>query len=165
MSKAARKILADCQIALEMLGEEQRPERWHVIWVSTLALIRGVGNVLATVDCRTSHQKEVFEAMYRDWYDNPENAIFRQFIMSGRSMVLHNYDGLGGEDEKPFVFDEAAFDSSIAYRFDQFDMSKHMVQSEYRSGEDARVIVADAIHWWEDQLDFFDSKARDRRIN
>lgn len=163
MTLAARKVLTDCGTALAMLEDEQRPERWHVIWVSTLALLRGVGNVLATIDCKTSVQKEIFEAMYRSWYDEPENAIFRQFIMSGRSMVLQDY-GLGSPDGGDFVFDEAAFDSSIAYRFDQFDMSKHLVQSEYKPGQDARVIVADAIVWWKAQLDIFEKRSKVRSL-
>ena len=162
MSSGARKVLADCRIALTMLEEEERAERWHVIWVSTLALVRGVGNVLATVDCQTALQKEVFEMLYRTWYDEPQNAIFRQFIMSGRSLVLQDYDtGLSSE---PFVFDEAAFDSSIPYRFDAFDMSKYLVQSEYRPGEDARIIVKDAIGWWEQQLDYFDRMTAPDRL-
>jgi hypothetical protein len=163
MSSAARKVIADCKIALGMLEEEDRPERWHVIWVSTLALLRGVGNVLATIDCKTTVQKEVFESMYRSWYDDPQNAIFRQFIVSGRSMVLQDY-GQGHENDPEFVFDEAAFDSSIAYRFDNFDVSKHLVQSDYKPGQDARVIVADAIDWWKTQLDIFDRRTSGRQL-
>jgi hypothetical protein len=160
MTAAARKVLDDCRVALEMLKEEERPDRWRIIWVSTLALVRGVANVLSTVDCRTPFQKSVFEVMLRDWYTKPEHDIFQKFIMSGRSMVLQDYGvSQGLSDQTPLDLARIEHDRSIEIDYSQFDLSRHLVPSEYRPGADAKEILADAIAWWDLQLNIFDEAA------
>lgn len=157
MTSAARRVLADCHIALEMLETEEHPERWRVTWVSMLTLLRGVGNVLLTVDCKSIEQKQVCDHFFRSWHSDPEHAVFQQFIMNGRSVALHDYaPDLDTPEGSSFSFEDVASDDEIKFQFDDFDPSVHKVKSEYRQGSDAREIARDAIEWWEAQLDAFD---------
>ena len=50
MPLKARKVLADCRNALELLAEETRPEVFRLYWVAGVALARAVGHVLQKVD-------------------------------------------------------------------------------------------------------------------
>ena len=50
MTVAARRVLADCEVVLEMLDAEREEQRWRVLWVGALALLRAVGHVLRKVD-------------------------------------------------------------------------------------------------------------------
>lgn len=43
MTRAARTVLADCEIALELLEDQEDEGRWRVHWVGAIALIRAVG--------------------------------------------------------------------------------------------------------------------------
>ena len=54
MTAAARKVLADCEVALEMLEEEEDEQRWRVLWAGAMALLRAVGHVLQKVDCQSA---------------------------------------------------------------------------------------------------------------
>jgi hypothetical protein len=164
MSSSARRVLADCHVALEMLQAEEHPERWRVTWVSMLTLLRGVGNVLLTVDCKTIEQKQVCEQFFRAWHTDAEHAVFQQFIMNGRSVALHDYaPDLDNTDGPGFSFEDVARDEEIKFQFDEFDPSVHKVKSEYRKGTDAREIARDAIDWWEVQLDAFDQESGKQR--
>jgi hypothetical protein len=158
MTKAARKVLADCRVALEMLEEEGDLQRWRIVLVSTLALMRGVANVLETSDCHTAFQRRVFEVMQKEWRSQPEHAIFWQFIMVGRSLVIQDYVPLASpEHEPPLDLDRIEHDTSLKLNWDIFDLRNHVFPSDYRAGEKATKIIAEAIEWWEIQLDVFDA--------
>jgi hypothetical protein len=156
IAASARKVLSDCQVALEMLETEQQLERWRVVWVSTVALIRGVGNVLATADCKTPFQRKVYEIMLRDWQAKPEHEIFREFIMAGRSMVIDDYVPDANHAEAPLDLHQIEHDISIELNYNLLDMRKKIAPTNYRKGEDILTIVKDAIEWWEQQIAVFE---------
>jgi hypothetical protein len=123
MTTAARKVLADCRAALEMLEEEDNLQRWRIVLVSTLALMRGVANVLETFDCQTPFQRRVFEVMRREWGSLPEHAVFQQFIMVGRSLVISDYVPVERPDkEPPLDLYRIEHDTSLKLNWDIFDL-------------------------------------------
>jgi hypothetical protein len=51
MTLVARKVLADCETAHQLLKkEEMESATWRVHWVGCLALLRAVGHILHHVD-------------------------------------------------------------------------------------------------------------------
>ena len=52
MTATARKVLADCKKAHDLLEAESDTARFRLLWVSGVALLRSVGHVLQKVDSR-----------------------------------------------------------------------------------------------------------------
>lgn len=69
MTAAARRVLADCEAAVEMLENEHDEQRWRVLWIGAMALLRVVGHVLRKVDGEIPRQRAVIDAAYRRWSD------------------------------------------------------------------------------------------------
>ena len=85
MTAAARQVLADCEAALEMLEDERGEQRWIVLWIGAMALLRAVGHVLRKVDGEIPRQRAAIDAAYQSWTARrPEHAVFRDFIEEER---------------------------------------------------------------------------------
>ena len=156
MTVAARRVLTDCETALEMLEDEQDEQRWRVLWIGALALLRAVGHVLRNVDGQIPRARAAIDAAYESWTAKPEHLVFQEFIEKERNNVLKDYqlnvldsaevhvavvvgDSDAGyvTDEMPFVLDENLF---------------RPVEVGFGVGEDARDVYREAIEWWEAQL-------------
>ena len=157
MTAAARRVLADCEAALEMLEDERDERRWRVLWVGALALLRAVGHVLRNVDGRIPRAGAAINAAYESWTaKQPEHLVFREFIEKERNNILKEYrlsvldsaeshvavvvgDSDAGyiTDETPLVLDENLF---------------RPVTVGFGVGEDARDVYREAIKWWEQEL-------------
>ncbi len=153
MTATARKVLADCMTAHDLLDIESDAARFRVLWVSGVALLRSVGHVLQKVDAKqTPKIAEAVNAAWRRWNaDKETNAIFWEFIEEERNNILKEYefgflsgpiDVLVTPDNELFVLDDYLFCPIAGGRF---------------SGEDCRDILADAIAWWERELSTIDS--------
>ena len=89
MTAAARWVLDDCKAALEMLEEERGEQRWRVLWIGAVALLRAVGHVLQKVDGKNPDQRDVIDAAYRSWTSGQSrHAVFREFIEEERNNML-----------------------------------------------------------------------------
>ena len=157
MTVAARRILSDCEAALEMLEDEQDEQRWRVLWVGALALLRAVGHVLRNVDGQIPQTRAVIDAAYGGWTaEHPEHLVFREFIEKERNNMIKEYrmnvldssescvavffgdsDGRYITDETPFVLDGNLF---------------RPVMVGFGVGEDARDVYREAINWWRAEL-------------
>ena len=157
MTMAARRVLADCEAALAMLEDERDSQRWRVLWVGALALLRAVGHVLLKVDGQTPQAREAIKAVYESWkVKQSEHRVFREFIKKERDYMLKEYrlnvldsaetgvavvigdsDAEHITDETPFVLDENLF---------------RPVTAGFGAGEDARDVYREAIRWWEAEL-------------
>lgn len=157
MPVAARRVLADCEAALEMLEEERDEQRWRVLWIGAMALLRAVGHVLLKVDGETPRHRVLIDAAYRRWTDGrSEHSVFRHFIEEERNNILKEYrlnvvdSGKVGvvivagdpdvgcvTEETPFVLDENLF---------------RPVTGEFGVGEDARDVYREAVAWWDTEL-------------
>ena len=92
MTAVARRVLGDCEAALETLEEERNERRWRVLWVGAMALLRAVGHVLRKVDGEVLRQGAAIDAAYQGWTDlRPEHAVFRDFIEDERNNILKEY--------------------------------------------------------------------------
>ena len=157
MTVAARRVLADCEAALEMLENERDEQRWRVLWIGAMALLRAVGHVLRRADGETPRQRAAIDAAYRRWkVSRSEHAVFREFIEKERNNILKEYRlnvvdsaelGLAVvtcdpdtgcvTDETPFVLDENLF---------------RPMTGGFGAGEDARDVYRGAIEWWGTEL-------------
>lgn len=167
MSYAARAVLGDCRIALEMLDREADHDRWRVHWAGAVALIRAVGHVLDKVDGQHSSVKAAAKAAFACWKsDDPEHAIFREFIEAERNNILKRYESkvhplpdvpvaiiLTLVNPKTGETKQIGIDELLGE-----NIFKPMVEA-YGEGNDARDIYREAIAWWERELDAIDAVA------
>jgi len=158
-AKHARQVLADCRLVHGMLEDEIDPDRFRVLWVGALSLLRAVGHVLAKVDGTEPRLKAASDAAFKRWKDASQNhAIFTDFIEKSRNLVLKEYGFqidlrqtvpvlvLDGSDNEHFNLDENIFRPLV---------------DGYGSGEDCRDIYAFALEWWDNQLKEIEVAASD----
>ena len=152
MTIVARRVLADCETALEMLEDERDERRWRVLWVGALALLRAVGHVLQKVDGRMIPQaREAINAAYKNWTaEHPEHLIFLEFIDKERNNTIKEY--------RLSVLDSAEVavvvgDLDAGYVVETLDENLFRPVTEgFGVGEDARDVYREAIKWWDEQL-------------
>lgn len=154
MVQHARRVLADCKHALDLLQEESQPETFRVLWVAGVALVRAVGHVLQKVDGEQSPAvKKAVASAYDSWKaDKTGNAIFWEFIEEERNRILKQYEAgflagpvdvlAGGEVHS---LDDHLFSPITDGTF---------------AGEDCRDVLELALEWWEHQLTTIESAAR-----
>ena len=160
MTEAARRVLGDCKAALDMLEDEEHEQRWRVLWVGAMALLRAVGHVLRKVDGEDARLRPLIDAVYDSWKANRStNAVFWKFIEEERNNVLKEYrfnvldsaevglcvvEVLGGPEssqalvhETPFALGENLF---------------RPVTEGFGAGEDGRDVYRQAMKWWDAEL-------------
>ena len=146
-----------------MLEDERDEQRWRVLWIGAMALLRAVGHVLLKVDGEIPRQRALIKAAYRRWKDDgrSEHSVFRRFIEEERNNILKEYrlnvvdsgevgvavvtgdpDAGCVTDETPFVLDENLF---------------RPVTGSFGAGEDARDVYREAIKWWDTELSRLES--------
>jgi hypothetical protein len=148
----ARRVLADCEAALEMLEDERDEQRWRVLWVGALALVRAVGHVLGNVDGRIPEARDAIKAAYGSWKSKqrPEHLVFREFIDRERNNILKEYRMNVLDSSEVAV---VAGDSEAGYTTDTLDENLYRPTEEgFGVGEDARDVYREAIGWWDEQL-------------
>jgi hypothetical protein len=143
----ARRVLADCRRAHELLEIETQEDRFRLLWVAGIALARAVGHVLDKVDGEQDNSlARIIRAKYASWKQHRSaNSIFWNFIEDERNRVLKEYSVgfLSGPmnivaDNKIYTLDENLFCPLSDGAF---------------AGEDCRDVLKSAIEWWERQLD------------
>ncbi len=165
MTYAARTVLADCGIALDLLEKEEDEDRWRVHWVGAVALIRAVGHVLDKVDGQLPAVKQVANLAFRQWKsDAPDHAIFRDFIDAERNNILKEYQSRAfpDSDVPVAIMITAVHPGTGELRQIPFaeiipdNLFKPLVEG-FGEGDDARTIYAEAIGWWERELNAIDT--------
>ena len=157
MTIAARSVLKDCRLALEMMERETDPHRLRVLWVGALSLIRLVGDVLGKIDSEA--QPEMKPKIQEHWKSlrQSNDPMFETFIKGARDRALHGYDidlipiasvdvFANGEGGVEFVtnLDECLFSPLVG---------------DFRPGEDSRDVYRDAIDWWDSYLSQIEAKS------
>ena len=159
MTAAARRVLGDCEAALNMLEDEEDERRWRVLWAGAMALLRTVGHVLRNVDGADASVHRVVDAAWGRWKaDRSSNAVFWEFIEEERNNILKEY--------RFSVLDSAEVGLVVVAREDED--SGHPVQDEavfspgenlfrplvdgFGTGEDARDVYGEALQWWDAEL-------------
>jgi hypothetical protein len=148
MNLTARAVLSDCTRAHALLEDQSDKIRFRLFWVAGVALLRAVGHVLQKVDSERSPVIKIqVQRAYSEWkLDREANAIFWEFIEDERNNILKEYeigflagpiDVLAQPSEQMCSIDENLFCPISEGRY---------------AGEDGRDVMADAIAWWERQL-------------
>ena len=146
---AARRVLADCSLAHRMLEDERDVDRWRVVWVGAVALIRAVGHVLDKVDGSEPKLRTASRAAFARWKDGGSDSIFTEFIDAERNTILKEYGFRTDlEADVPVVVEHD--ECAEWFSLDE-NLFRPMVDG-YGAGEDARDVYLEAIKWWERQL-------------
>lgn len=157
MTIEARRILSDCNLALEMLEGEDARDRWRVLWAGAVSLTRAVGHVLERVDgSRNAELLRLSNEAYARWRGEPKHIIFAQFIKPERDLVLKEYKNTveGGADVYGITF----IDENGIEQIDYIDAVLYRpIMSGHYAGEDARDVLRAALDWWAQELDALDT--------
>lgn len=167
MTAAARKVLEDCRVALSMLEDEKDLQKWRIIWVSAVALLRTVGYVLDKVDGEDPTVRAVARTLFKRWRgDDANDEIFREFIEKERNFILKEYQvNIHPMEEVPVLISAqlASVDGSEqnlrAAFTDMFpdNIYRPVLEGAYE-GDDARDVYEIALSWWVTQLRSVDRK-------
>jgi hypothetical protein len=150
MTKAAREVLEDCRGAVEEIADGIAGRAWRRRWVAAVVLLRTVGYVLKEVDARISpeYERAIDEAWSSLSVSKPEPAIFWQFIDKERGNIIHQYEVGAGQ--------------GVTIHLDHKPTEYHyLINTGPFAGRDQRVILKEAIAWWESYLDRIDQAAND----
>jgi hypothetical protein len=161
MTLAARAVLADARLALDMLQAEPDPDRWRVHWVGGAALLRAVGHVLLNVDQKADAKlASVADAAHRRWRSaDAAHTVYREFILEERNNILKEYrskvhplDNVPAAIRLTLVHPETG---EVRYLDEGADLDENLFRplvEGYGEGEDARDVFEEAIDWWEREL-------------
>jgi hypothetical protein len=160
MTRAARQVLADCVIALEMLEAEQDLVRWRVHWAGALALLRAVGHVLHKVDGADPKVRRQIDIAYRRWKSQrTENAVFLEFIEQERNNILKEYrfnlHPLDNVDVAITLTAKHYETGNIVQIPEIIPIGENIyrpIVDGYSDGDDARDVYQEALDWWEVEL-------------
>jgi len=161
MALVARKVLADCETAHQLLKEERMSSAtWRLHWVACLALLRAVGHVLDKVDGEAdAKQSAAINAKWEEWKaDVQGNSIFWNFIDAERDNVLKEYK-FGVEPEPTYLALEGGgrllTEEGMPLRLEEDYFRLSRVGFENREGRD---VLDEAIKWWRKQLDAIEAQ-------
>jgi len=149
----ARKALRDLELAFELLDVEENEERFRLLWVSAISLVRGIGHVLDKVDSKRSPKlKQAISEKYASWKISPEeNKIFFEFIESERNSLLKEYKFGYLSDPKEIIMTP---DNKSFYIGENLFLP---MSEGVNAGEDCRDVLGQAIAWWNRQLQEIES--------
>jgi hypothetical protein len=144
----ARKVLRDLEFAFELLEVEEIEEKFRLLWVSAISLVRSVGHVLNKVDRKRSPKLEQeISKKYSSWKNNPEeNKIFFEFIENERNSLLKEYE---------FGFLSSPIGIVVTSGNESFNIGENLflpMSEGIYTGEDCRDVLGDAIAWWKQQI-------------
>lgn len=161
LTQAARNVLDDCRIALSLLEEEVDLQRWRVHWAGAVALTRAVGHVLDKVDGSQNPKiKKAAALAFKGWKGNdPEHAIFREFIDLERNNILKEYrfshHPLAEVDVEVVCRVQNQLTGHIADAVSVFPIGDNIYRpmlDGFREGDDARDVLSDALDWGDCEL-------------
>ncbi len=164
MTYLARRVLDDCELALEFLEQSTTDAIWRVHWFAAVALVRTVGDVLHKVDGQDPALKPLVNAAFQRWKEDPcDNAIFWDFIKNQRDRLVHEYDSDAHPSEKISLLTEFALQSSEGSSAMTLGEVFELDENIYRpmlagpwEGDDARDVLKEAIDWWKRELNAID---------
>ena len=162
MTTAARRVLADCEAALEMLEDERDEQRWRVLWIGAMTLLRAVGHVLKKVDGEILGQRAAIDAAHRNWRaGQSEHAVFRDFIDEERNNLLKEYR-LNVVDSAELGLAVVIGDPDAGYATEETPsvLEENLfrpVTEGFGVGEDARDVYRSAVEWWDAELSRLES--------
>lgn len=142
-----------------MMEDEKDPNRFRILWVGGLALLRAVGHVLHKVDSENQAIGRASQAAYNSWKaDKDSHKIFFEFIEKSRNLLLKEYESLAdSRGTIPIVVFSSQ--GSEIHELDE-NLFRPLVNG-YGAGEDARDVYLEAIDWWDSELTAIEKSASD----
>ena len=152
----ARAVLADCRVALRLLGTADEPATFRVQFAACCALLRTVGHVLEKVDRKDSPQHmAAIDAAYGRWRaDRSKYALFWDFIENERNRILKEYDQNIVYGGHMFIYHNAETGEALQEEVGS-DLYVPLGAGPFQ-GEDVRDMVDHAIGWWELELNLIE---------
>lgn len=166
MTRTARDVLNDCEVALELLESEQNLGRWRVRWAGALALVRAVGHVLHKVDSADPAVGRLVDQAYARWKSQrTKNAIFWEFIEEERNNILKEYRF----NLHPLDHVDVGVIMTVRHpETGEVRQVPHVVPigeniyrpllDGYSEGNDARDVYREALDWWDAELSAIEKK-------
>ena len=153
----ARRVLADCRVALQHADVAIDPVDFRVSWAALVALLRAVGHVLKKVDAeRGAILKRAIERRWQLWQDERSaNEIFWEFIEAERNSVLKAYEF--GYREDDVEIETVASDGTRIVHSNVPFLSA--LRAGPFAGQPGLDIARNALVWWERQLDAIEEDA------
>lgn len=160
MTAAAREVLEDCRGALTELSDGVHGRQWRRRWLVAVVLLRAVNHVLDKVDGEST---PAYRAAVSKWWTRmkttkPDPAIYWQFIEDERNNIIKQYRTVAGQ--------------GVTVRLGGIELNLHTgeqsadppgpaiyhytINSGPFAGREQRSLLAEAIAWWERELDTID---------
>ena len=146
----ARKAWEDLCFAASMLEDEEDPDRFRILWVACITLVRAIGHVLDKND--GPEVKRIANELYATWRDpqNPE-FIFEDFINKDRNLLLKEYSFNYMAEGLFLVADDMVVSSVDGDLYKPVEIGKY-------AGQDCRDVLNEAIAWWDKQLGIIEER-------
>jgi hypothetical protein len=164
MTHNARRVLADCVYALELLEQASTNQIFRIHWFATVTLVRTVGDVLKNVDGKETRYELPVQDAYLRWKDDRQSSkIFWQSIRIQRNKLVHEYESdLYPSDQISLLCElspASISDKPMDLRDGLFDLCENlyrpMIDGPW-AGEDSRDVLKESIEWWKSELDKID---------
>ncbi len=170
MKLKAREVWEDCNLALEMLENEQDLQKWRITWAAAMALVRAVGNVLQGVDSENKIIKEISDGLFKEWKsDEAKHLIFWEFIKKDRDNLLKEYRENVHPLEKVAVVVQSVLQpikgGAPALHNAVFEIDENIYRPVMEgpwAGDDARDVLQEALNWWNEQLTAIEKQYADK---
>jgi hypothetical protein len=163
MTQHARVVLEDCRGALADLVDGIEGSLWRRRWFAALALLRAVGHVLEKVDA--SNEPAMGVAIRAWWKElkqsKASSPIFWEFIENLRNSAIKEYRlGADASSRLKMLRRPHVPPGRVRPRPGRTTrVHAYAVADGVFAGRDQRDVVAEAIRWWEQQLDRIDRDA------
>jgi hypothetical protein len=157
MTTAAREALEDCRAALAELTDGVQGRQWRLRWITCVVLLRAVGHVLDNVD--GSREVQLRQAIDEWWKtlkkSRPEPQIFWALIDEERNAILKEYQTRAGQG---VTVQLSGIEINLRTGEQKADPPKppiyhYTINTGPFAGRDQRELLAEAISWWEHQLE------------
>ena len=168
MTKAARKVLEDCEGALEDFKYGVQGGEWRRRWITAVVLLRTVGHVLSKVDARSD--PELGKIINSEWEklqaSKPEPRIFWEFIDQIRNSILKEYEISAGQGVtiRPGTTHINLKTGEQTHGESLPTLYHYTINSGYYIGREQKDILLEAIQWWDDYLKNIESKYEKSKI-
>ena len=164
MTLAARETLEDCRGALAELTDGVKGGQWRRRWIIAIVLLRAVGHVLHKIDGLHS---PAYGSAISNWWSQlnaskPNPAIFWSLIDEERNTILKEYRTSAGQGVTVQV---SGIEINLLTGEQKIDPPKpaiyhYVINTGPFKGRDQRELIAEAIAWWEKELESIDTHAR-----
>lgn len=142
-----------------MLEDEEGEQRWRILWVAAMALVRSVGHVLRNVDREDLQARPLIDAAWDRWKaERSANEVFWEFIENERNNILKEYQfSVLDSATVGLLVVEGSEESGQALTYETLpDNLLRPVEQGYGTGEDARDVYRDALRWWDAELSYIE---------